>query len=146
MIIYNRLIICILFLLSCNAVYALPSIDEVIKKLSIGKNVKWEFDVERTSAHLGLNSDKNCIQSFVFVSQKEVDIFVSCNDGKNQNITKTTQIWTVQLDDKKHNNIIKIGDEIYDISFSDDGNFMKLSTNPKIRPEALRDIIYKRLQ
>ncbi len=151
MIYYSRLIVCFLFFLGNSVVYALPKIDEVIEKLGVGKNVKWEIDLERTSCHLGSDSGSNCSicsknlvsESLIFVSQDKVDVVVSCiNDGKNIT-TKTPKSWSVQLDDKKHNNIIKFDDDIYVILFNLDGKYMKLLSIPSERNTYQTDKVYK---
>ena len=154
MIYYSRLIVYILFFLGNSVVYALPEIDEVIEKLGVGKNIKWEIDLERTSCHLGNDSGSNCSvcsknlvsESLIFVSQENVDVVASCiNDGKNIT-SKTTQSWQVQPDNAKHNNtIIFNNNDTYGILFNKDGNYMKLLSIPNERSKNTIDRVYKKV-
>jgi hypothetical protein len=73
------------------------SIDEVIEKLSVGENIKWEIDLERTSCHLGTDSEDNCnvcsknfvSENLIFVSKDKVDVTVSCVNSGKKITTKT---------------------------------------------------------
>jgi len=152
--IYSRLIVCFFIFLGNGVVYALPKIDEVIEKLGVGKNVKWEIDLERTSCHLGNDSESNCSvcsknlvsESLIFVSQEKVDVIVSCiNDGKNIT-SKTTKNWSVQLDNTKHNNTIIFNkNDIYGILLNKDGSYMKLLSIPNERSTNTIDRVYKKI-
>ena len=146
----SRGLILLIFMFANKAVCALPSIDEVANNLSIGGKVKWELDIDRTSCSLGGNDtdsnhnvcNKNLKESLVFISSEKVDIITSNINGEHK--TKTTKAWMLKFDNENNNNTIHIDNDIYIILFSNDGNLMKLLSNPGSRNNYSEDKIYKR--